>query len=169
VARALLGPDDAEIIARTGWTRTAWLHAAVGLAAGCPAMGRRAVAGGGLAASLAKEGIAGLRPRWMRHALRWKPLLATAAAVTLGLWLPWQAAIWRPASLPRTGSAGIRAGKLLVLFVVAQLAWAVVFAVGRTPALATLRPGRTSTPWVPQIGHDSGGSPNSMCPQTGHR
>jgi len=121
------GQIDAEIIARTGWTRTAWLHAAVGWLLAF----LRWVAGlslaAALAASLAKEGIAGLRPRWMRHALRWKPLLATAAAVTLGLWLPWQAAIWRPASLPPNWfQPAFAAGKLLVLFVVAQLAWAVV-------------------------------------------
>ncbi len=121
------GQIDAEIISRTGWTRTAWLHAAIGwtLAA------LRWVVGLSLAAalttSLAKVGIAGLRPRWMRHGLRWKPLLVTAAAIALGLWLPWQAIYWRPAWLPPNWiQPAFAAAKLLVLFVVSQLAWAAV-------------------------------------------
>jgi hypothetical protein len=121
------GQVDAAIIARTGWTRTAWLHeAAAWLIAAV-----RWVVGVSLTASfagaLATGGLRGLHPRWAVRGLRWRPLAVTAAAVAVGVWLPLQAAYWRPAFLPPNWvEPAFAAAKLAVLYVITQLAWAVV-------------------------------------------
>jgi hypothetical protein len=68
-----------------------------------------------------------MQPRWVSRALRPRVLAVTAAAVGLGLWLPWQAVYWRPAWLPPSwAQPAFAAVKLLVLFGVTQLAWAAV-------------------------------------------
>lgn len=121
------GQIDAEIIARTGWTRTSWLHTAVGWLLAFLRWAAGVSLAAALTVALANEGMAGLRPRWMRHALRWKALLATAAAITLGVWLPWQVAYWRPEALPPTWvQPAFAAVKLAVMFVLAQVAWAAI-------------------------------------------
>ena len=121
------GQIDAAIIAGTGWTRTGWLHAA---AAWALALLRWVVGtslAAALAAALATDGLRGARPRWVGRALRWRPLLVTAAAVVMGWWLPLQASYWRPAALPPNWmEPAFAAAKLAVLFAVAQLAWAVI-------------------------------------------
>ena len=121
------GQIDAEIIARTGWTRSGWLHTG----AGWVIVLARWVAGlalaAALAAALATGGLTGLRPQWVRRGLRPRTLAVTGAAVAAGVWGPWQAAYWRPASLPPNWTQpAFAAVKLVVLFAVAQLAWAVV-------------------------------------------
>lgn len=121
------GQIDAQIIAWTGWTRTAWLHAAIGWLLAFIRWAAGVSLAAALTASLAQEGMQGLRPRWIRQAHRWKALLATTAALALGVWLPWQAAYWRPEALPPTWvQPAFAAAKLLVMFVLAQLAWAIV-------------------------------------------
>lgn len=50
-----------------------------------------------------------------------------AFALFVGIWLPWQAVYWRPASLPPTWAQPVFAAlKLLMLFVVANVAWAFI-------------------------------------------
>jgi hypothetical protein len=121
------GQIDAAVIARTGWTRTGWLHEA---AVWTLALLRWVVGtslAAALAAALATEGLRGARPHGVRRGLRWRPLLITAAAVVLGWWGPLRAADWRPTSLPPNWvEPAFAAAKLAVLFAVAQLAWAVV-------------------------------------------
>lgn len=121
------GQIDAEVIARTGWTRTAWLHAAADSLAAAARWVFGTSLAAALAAALAREGWRGLRPRWARLGLRWRPLAATAVALAIGVWLPWRAAPWRPAFLPPNWlEPAFAAIKLLVLFALAQVAWAVV-------------------------------------------
>jgi hypothetical protein len=127
------GQIDARIIAQTGWTGTAWVHAG----ADWLVAAARWVVGISLAtasaAALASEGWRGMHPRWVTRGLRWRPLAVTAVAVAIGWWLPWRAAQWRPAWLPATWmEPAFGALKLFVLFGVAQLAWAFVLrAAGR--------------------------------------
>jgi hypothetical protein len=121
------GQVDAAIIARTGWTGTAWLHEAARwlIAAVRWAIGLSLAAA--LAAALASQGARGLHPRWVGRGLHWRPLAATAAAVAIGFWLPLQAAYWRPASLPPNWmEPAFAAIKLAVLFAISQLAWTTV-------------------------------------------
>jgi hypothetical protein len=121
------GQIDAQIIARTGWTGTAWLHAGADwlIAAGRWVVGLSLATA--LAAALARQGWRGMHPRWIGRGLRWRPLAATTIAAAVGWWLPWRAAQWRPAWLPPTWvEPAFGALKLLVLFGVAQLAWAFV-------------------------------------------
>ena len=121
------GQIDAEVIAQTGWTRTAWLHAAADWIAVVARWVFGTSLAAALAAALAREGWRGLHPRWARRGLRWRPLAATAAAMAIGVELPWRAALWRPAFLPPNWiEAAFAAIKLLVLFAVAQFAWALV-------------------------------------------
>jgi hypothetical protein len=121
------GQVDAAIIARTGWTRTAWLHEAADwlIAAVRWVIGLSLAAA--LAAALASQGARGLHPRWVIRGLRWRPLAITAAAAAIGVWLPLQAAYWRPAFLPPSWvEPAFASVKLAVLFAIIQLAWAAV-------------------------------------------
>ena len=121
------GQVDAAIIARTGWTGTAWLHEAADwlIAAVRWVIGVSLAAA--FAAALAIGGLRGLHPRWAVRGLRWRPLAVTAAAAAIGVWLPLQAAYWRPAFLaPNWMEPAFAAVKLAVLFVITQLAWTAV-------------------------------------------
>jgi hypothetical protein len=124
------GQIDAEIIARTGWTRAGWLHTAADWSVVLVRWVIGIALSAALAAALARHGWRGLHQRWVSRALRPRVLAATAAAVGFGLWLPWQAVYWRPAWLPPNWmQPAFAAVKLLVLFGVAQLAWAAVLRV----------------------------------------
>lgn len=121
------GQMDAAIIARTGWTRTAWLHATADWVVVLVRWVIGIALAAALAAALARHGWRGLHPRWVSRALRPRVIGATAAALAIGVWLPWQAAYWRPAWLPPNWTQPVFAAvKLLVLFGVMQLAWAAV-------------------------------------------
>lgn len=133
------GQIDAAIIARTGWTRTGWLHEAAVWALALLRWVVGASLAAALAAALATGGLRGARPRWVRRGLRWRPLLVTAAAVVLGWWVPLRAVDWRPTFLPPNWvEPAFAAIKLALLFAVAQLAWAVVLwaAARETPSSA---------------------------------
>jgi hypothetical protein len=121
------GQLDAAIIARTGWTRTTWLHGAADwlIAAVRWVLGVSLAAA--FAAALAIGGLRGLHPRWAVRGLRWGPIAVTATAAAIGIWLPLQAAYWRPAFLPPTcAEPAFATVKLTILFAIVQLAWAAV-------------------------------------------
>jgi hypothetical protein len=122
------GEIDAWIIATTGWTRTAGLHAALGwlLAFVCFGIGISLAVS--LFAALVVDGPqAAGRTAWLRRGFGWRQLVVTALAVLVGIWLPWKAVYWRPTSLPPTWvEPAFAAAKLAVLFLVANVAWTVV-------------------------------------------
>ena len=121
------GQIDAWIIAKTGWTRTAALHTSLAWVVAFIRYGIGTSLAVGLLASLAKRGLRGATSSWLRRALAWRPLLIIAAVLFVGVWLPWQAVYWRPASLPPTWvQPAFAAVKLGVLYLVGNLAWAVV-------------------------------------------
>jgi hypothetical protein len=121
------GQIDAELIARTGWTRTAGLHTAAGWIIAFFRWAAGLSLAAALTSALAKDGWKGLQPRWVPRGLRPRPLAITAAALAAGVWWPWQAAYWRPGFLPPNWTQpAFAAVKLAVLFAVANLAWAVV-------------------------------------------
>ena len=118
---------DAWIIAKTGWTRTAGLHTGLAWLVAFVRYGVGTSLAVSLLAALASRGLPGLASDWVRAGFRWKRLLPVSAALLVGVWLPWQAVYWRPASLPPTWiQPAFAAVKLMVLFVVANLAWAAV-------------------------------------------
>jgi hypothetical protein len=119
---------DAWMIAKFNWTNITGLHRTINYVV----VLLRYVVGISLAVSLVAVaafdgGAAVLRLRWIARAL--SPLqLATIGVALFGLiWLPWQAAYWRPRNLPATSVEIAFAGfKLLVLALLAHLGWAVV-------------------------------------------
>lgn len=118
---------DAWIIASTGSTRTAWLHAGFAWAIAFLRYGVGTALAAALLGALASHGFRGLVSGWIPRGLMWKPLLVTSAALLIGIWLPWHAVYWRPASLPPTwAQPAFAAVKLLLLYVAGNLAWAVV-------------------------------------------
>jgi hypothetical protein len=129
------GQLDAWMIANTGWTRTAWLHEGLSWLIAFVRYGVGVSLAATLLSALASAGISGVASRWILKALRWKPLLATTLALLAGIWLPWHVAYWRPDALPPTWVQPAFAGlKLALLFVVGNLAWAIVL---RTAARQT--------------------------------
>ena len=121
------GQIDAAIIAQTGWTRTARLQESLAWLLAFVRYGVGASLAAALLGALATEGQRGLASRWIPRGLAWKPLVVTSLALLAGIWLPWQAVYWRPASLPPTWlQPAFAALKLLALYVVGNLAWAVV-------------------------------------------
>lgn len=121
------GQIDAWIIAKTGWTRTARLQESLAWLLAFVRYGVGASLAAALLGALATEGQRGLASRWIPRGLAWKPLVVTSLALFVGIWLPWQAVYWRPASLPATWvQPAFAALKLLALYVVGNLAWAVV-------------------------------------------
>lgn len=129
------GEMDAWIIAKLGWTSTAWLHKTIDIVLS----GVRYVLGLALAASLlsalAIDEVKGLTGGWIGNGLRWRFLLMVAAAAIVGFALPSFALYWRPASLPPTWMQPAFASvKLFVLFVVANAAWAFILLKARRPS-----------------------------------
>jgi hypothetical protein len=122
-----VGQIDAWIIAKLGWTKTAALHSSLAWAIAFVRYGVGTSMAVALLASVARRGLRGVTSPWLRRALAWRPLLIIAAVLFVGVWLPWQAVYWRPASLPPTWvQPAFAAVKLFVLYVVGNLAWAVV-------------------------------------------
>jgi hypothetical protein len=121
------GQIDAWIIAKTGWTRTARLHEGLAWLLAFVRYGVGTSLAVALTGALATGGPRGLASRWIAGGLAWKPLAVTSLALLAGIWFPWQAVYWRPASLPPTWvQPAFAALKLLALYVVGNLAWAVV-------------------------------------------
>jgi len=121
------GEIDAWIIAKLGWTKTGGLHISLAWALAFFRYGVATSLAVALLASLAKQGLRGATSSWLRRGLAWKPLVIISAVLLGGVWLPWQAVYWRPASLPPTWvQPAFASVKLFVLYVVGNLAWAVV-------------------------------------------
>ncbi len=124
------GEIDAWLIARFGWTSTGWLHATVGWIAA----GVRWVLGLSLALALFTALVRdeeGERPaialwrRWAKAAFSLRALAGLAALMALFVWLPWQAAYWRPSWLaPSWPEVVFAATKLGVLYLLANVGWA---------------------------------------------
>jgi len=129
------GQIDAWIIAKTGWTKTAALHTSLVWVSAFVRYGIGTSLAVALLAALARQGPRGATSSWLRRGLAWKPLVIITAVLFVGVWLPWQAVSWRPASLPPTWvQPAFATVKLGVLYLVGNLAWAVVL---RTAARQT--------------------------------
>jgi hypothetical protein len=130
------GEIDAWLIARFDWTQTTWLHRAIGLANDF----LRDVIGLSLAVGAFAAGVLGglgdlLRLRWVRRALRPRTLLIVLVAVLGLIWLPWQAASWRPVSLPPTWVQPLfAAAKLGLLLCIVHIGWTLVLWSATAPA-----------------------------------
>ena len=120
------GQIDAWLIAKTGWTRTAWLHSGLTWFLAFVRYGAGTSLALALLAALAAAGPGGMASRWPARGLAWRRLIVISLALLAGLWLPWQAVYWRPAVLPSTWvQPAFAAARLLVLYVIGNLAWAV--------------------------------------------
>lgn len=127
------GEIDAWLIATFELTRTAWVHRALDVLLFLV----RYAAGVSLAVAVlgavAREGWrAAIRPGWLRAGLSRRRLGLTGAAVTLLVFLPLQAADWRPEALPPNAiEIAFAAAKLGAIFLVANVGWAMVLWAGR--------------------------------------
>ena len=120
------GEIDAWLIAKAGWTRTAWLHSGLTWLLAFVRYGIGTSLALALLASVSAGSLRGIGAAWIPRGLAWRHLLVISLALLVGLWLPWQAVYWRPASLPSTWvQPAFAAAKLLVLYVIGNLAWAV--------------------------------------------
>lgn len=122
------GEIDAWLIARTGWTKTQGLHATLAWIVWFVRYGIGVALGAALLSALVLRGARALASlEWLKAACGWRTLLITAGVLWAGIWLPWHYVEWRPASLPPTAvQPAFAAVKLSVLFIVANVAWAVV-------------------------------------------
>jgi hypothetical protein len=121
------GQIDAWVIATLGWTKTAGLHTTIASVVVFVRYGIGTSLAVALLASLSRQGLRGVTSSWLRRGLALKPLVIVAAVLFVGVWLPWQAVYWRPASLPPTWvQPAFAAVKLGVLYLVGNLAWALV-------------------------------------------
>jgi hypothetical protein len=122
------GEIDAWVIARTGWTRTAGLHAALEWLLAFVRYGIGLSLAVTLFAAVVVRGVRSVgRAVWLQRAFGWRQLLVTAASVFVGVWLPGQVVYWRPTSLPPTWvEPAFAAVKLAVLFLIFNAAWTVV-------------------------------------------
>jgi len=121
------GQIDAWIIVKIGWTRTAWIHGGLAWAFAFVRYGIGTSLAVALLGALAADGLRGFASRWVQSGFAWKRLLTISLALLAGIWLPWQLAYWRPASLPPTWvQPAFAASKLFAWYVAGNLAWAVV-------------------------------------------
>lgn len=122
------GEFDAAAIAAGDITRTGWVHATVRWLVAAiqwvivPAWTATMLA---WAAAYATRDVSS--GKWLTGALRWRLLAVCAIAVVTLVWLPWRAAYWRPRGLSASSVEVVFLGaKLLVIYLLAQLAWALI-------------------------------------------
>ncbi|MCX6552351.1 MAG: hypothetical protein NTY02_15340 [Acidobacteria bacterium] len=129
------GEIDAWIIAKLGWTKTSGLHTTIDWFIAFVRYGIGVALAVALMASLAVNGVRGaLDAGWIRRGCSWRLLLTATVALFVGFWLPWQQVYWRPASLPATWiQPAFATAKLVLLFVAANVAWAVILFVASRP------------------------------------
>jgi hypothetical protein len=124
------GEIDAWLMAHWGWTRTAWIHAALGWLL----RSARYALGASLAVTLVAAGATGgwraaVRAGWLRQALAPRQWILVGLALLLFVWLPWQAVDWRPSLIPVTWIELLFVGvKLAVIYLVLNLGWALALA-----------------------------------------
>ena len=141
------GEIDAWLMARFGWTATAWLHAG---AAWLLAF-LRYVVGLSLAVTLFAEAVfeplRSLVARGLMAALSPIRLLALTILLALFFWLPWQVVYWRPSWLePSWQELAFLAAKLGVLYMFATLGWALILErVAPRARAGTMRPAGASS------------------------
>ncbi len=122
------GEIDAWLIATFELTRTTWVHRAFDVALFLV----RYVAGVSLAVSVlgavARAGWHALfRLGWLRAGLSRRHLGLVGAAMTLLVFLPLEAAYWRPETLPPNAiELAFAAAKLGAIFLVVNVGWALV-------------------------------------------
>ena len=132
------GEIDAWLIARLGWTKTGWFHAGIHAVLALVRFGIGMSLAVSMLAAIAASGLKGLvTGTWLRGAVQWRYVLLVSAALIVGVALPSHVLDWRPASLPPTWvQPAFAAGKLLVLYVVANAAWAfILLKAPRPPAV----------------------------------
>jgi len=134
------GEFDAAAIAAGDVTRTGWVHTAVHWIVVLvqwvlvPAWFATALA---WVAGYERRDV--LTLKWLTAGLEWRLLLITVLGVVLLVWLPWRYVYWRPTALPASTLEPVFAGgKLLIVYLLSQLAWAATLytAAGRVPAPA---------------------------------
>lgn len=153
MARA--GQFDAAAIAAGDVTKTAWVHSLVHWMVVViqwmlvPAWLATALA---WAAGYERRDV--LTLKWLTAGLQWKLLAATALGVVLLVWGPWRYVYWRPRGLPASSAEiAFLSAKLLVIYLLAQLAWAIVLwlAARRVhPAAAAPAPTPPASPDLPR-------------------
>ena len=78
-------------------------------------------------AAYERRDVLGLK--WLAGGLHWRILLVTAAAVAVLVWLPWRFVYWRPRALPASSVEMVFiVAKLAVIYLLSQIAWAIVLA-----------------------------------------
>ncbi len=126
------GQLDAWWMANVGSTKTAWIHSGLAIALWfiryviAVSLGVAALAAGALHGSRALAST-----RWVRAGLSRRQIGAIGFAIVLLVWLPLRATDWRPASIPPTTMEALFvAVKLGVIYLVANLGWALVLLAG---------------------------------------
>ena len=145
------GENDAWLMLKFGWTETQGLHRTIAWLLWFVRYGIGLSMAAALLAAAVCRGAAGVfSPAWLARAFNWKALLITAAALRIGIWVPWHFVEWRPVSLPDTWvQPAFASAKLFVFFVVMNIGWAVVlwWAARKASPLATREAtSRTATP-----------------------
>jgi hypothetical protein len=125
------GEIDAWLMAQFGWSDTGWLHTAFRWLLVLVRFLSLSLAVS-LAWAVASSGFAGVgRAGWLRDAVSFRRLLTLAGILVVFFWLPWRAVSWRPTWLtPNWQETTFVAVKLGILYLLANLGWALVLGVG---------------------------------------
>ena len=119
-------------MAQFGWTNTGWLHTACRWLLGFVQFLGLSVSVA-LASAFAAGGFGALRhARWLRDAVSARRLLTLAGILIVFFWLPLRTVSWRPVWLaPNWQETTFVVLKLGILYVLANLGWALVLGSGR--------------------------------------
>lgn len=122
------GEIDAALMARFGWTKTAWVHSTIAWIVWFVRYPIGVSLALSLTASAAAQGYAAIvRFRWLVRGLAPLRLALVTVWLLVLIWLPWQAVYWRPRSLPANWLEPVFvAAKLLVIYLVANVGWSLV-------------------------------------------
>jgi hypothetical protein len=136
---------DAWIILKTGWTNATFIHTAHGHMVAFIREGIGTLLALTVFATVLASGLRGLASfGWIRRAFSWRPLLATFAALGIGVLFPSDLIYWR--WLPSGTSASwfepaFAAAKLSVAYLFANVGWMLlVTAVGQAPSSTATHP-----------------------------